>query len=250
MYGNRSNIQGFGNDEFCRILTHGNETINTVPDPDTFTEVSYNGNGGSNHTGYLQGTAIPTQSSGTYKFGSKSWYFDVYTDTSYIEFGTSGNQDWNLTTADFTIDFWIKYNSIAEATEVSVYTTICGIYLDENTFNLIGLDSDASTTNLVWWIREDGSTKVLAEVDVTSLEGEFFHVAAIRSANYYYVFVNGDRGDRETYATALSSINRPFMVGDKQGNTMNIDDYYIDEFRLSKGIARWTNDFIVPNREY
>jgi len=246
MYNNDNNIQGFGNDAYCVILTHGNETIATLPDPDTFEESSFAGG----HTGYLYGTSIPSQSSGTYKFGGRSWYFLVSGSSSYINFGTSGNSDWDFSDTDYTIDFWMYFNRPEELTEISTYTTICGIYYDTSNYNMLALDSDATITNLVYQIKESDTSRLSLSYDISEYSGEFIHIAIVREANEYYMFVNGESADKDTYGGTLVFINRPFMIGDMATNTVNITQYFIDEFRLSKGIARWNRDFIVPNREY
>lgn len=169
------------------------------------------------------------------KFGGSSGLFDGTSDYIY----TFDYPVFTFGAGDFTIDFWVRFNSVATAqiiydgrannTDVSykptIYTTPTKIGFLTNGANRI-----TGTTNLA--------------------TGQWYHVALVRSGTSTKLFLNGNQ-EGSTYTDSnnyINGANRPIIGADgSAGNGLN---GWLDELRVSKGIARWTANFTPPTSEY
>jgi len=80
--------------------------------------------------------------------------------------------------------------------------------------------------------------------------GQWVHIAAVKNGSSIKIYENGT----ETGSGTLSSIynsGQPVSIGGLNSNSpINFLGGYIDELRISKGIARWTSDFTPPSVPY
>ena len=77
-------------------------------------------------------------------------------------------------------------------------------------------------------------------------------MAVIRNGSNWRVYVNGAVKIEATNSVNLNNRHETFDIG-RWGNTPSDVTYfagYIDEFRISKGIARWISDFTPPASAY
>jgi hypothetical protein len=82
----------------------------------------------------------------------------------------------------------------------------------------------------------------------------WYHIAVVRNGTSFKTYINGvERGS----ATSSRSFPVPtgFTIGNHDGNDAwryGADSYVgnLEEFRISKGIARWTSNFSVPVASY
>ena len=214
-----------GNDEFTRLMLHCDGANSGT----TFTDSSDSAHtvtpAGNTHTD----TTIK-------KFGTAAAQFDGTGD--YLSIADS--TDWDFGTDAFTIDFWwykdggtgervlFTGNSSANATRIHIYENGGTLYAD-------AYDSDGNYVNF-------GSTTSIAS-------DAWYHLALVRSGTNVYFFNNGAL----VATTAVAS--KPFNQGpglDIGRNNWNGSYWqgYIDEFRISKGIARWTAAFTPPVQAY
>lgn len=169
------------------------------------------------------------------KFGGYSAVFDGSGD--YLGLGTSTIFD--LSTSDFTIEFF------------AYVTTTTGYYaISRRPSNgwLITM-TGGGTVNWNQWTS--GGTFNSAVSPASSFtQSAWNHVAICRSGNDVKVYVNGYGG------TALSSANRPdsasgtFYIGQDPTTPASAFAGYIDEFRFTKGVARYAGDFTAPTIPY
>lgn len=169
------------------------------------------------------------------KFGGYSAVFDGSGD--YLGLGTSTIFD--LSTSDFTIEFF------AYVTTTTMYYAI-----SRRPANgwLITMAGGGSVTWNQW---ASGGTYNFATGPASSFtQNAWNHVAICRSGNDVKVYVNGSGG------TALSSANRPdsasgtFYIGQDPTTPAKAFAGYIDEFRFTKGVARYSGDFTAPTIPY
>jgi hypothetical protein len=83
----------------------------------------------------------------------------------------------------------------------------------------------------------------------TIVADTWYHVAIVFDGTNIYNFVDGVRSIAGTVNSAPANLSSAVYIG-QNGNNLSPFDGWIDEFRVSKGIARWTSDFIVPNSAY
>lgn len=169
------------------------------------------------------------------KFGGASGLFDGTGD--YIS--TSDHADFDFP-GDFTIDFWLRLSS----------TGVTSILYDGRPTGTNGLYPTiyiSNTNNIIYYtnsaIRISGTTALST--------GAWYHVALARAGTSTKLFLNGIQ-EGSTYSDSNSYINgtgRP-ILGELGTGTSNGLYGWLDEVRISKGVARWTVSFTPPTAPY
>lgn len=225
-----------GNDSYTKVLLHmdGTNLSTTVPDTNA---------GGSAKTWSCASTGLYTAFS---KFGPSSWGSPVIgVPGQYGYIGTGATTDFALGTGDFTIDFWFYCLNNAPT------SSICGQYdSGANASNssvavfLNGGKLGASASNSSFFVGATGTTTVAANT--------WYHAAFVRDGTILRVFLNGNQEATNTFGTgAVQSASGVWSLGYIGVYTgAGVFQGYIDEFRLSKGIARWTSNFTPPTQPY
>ena len=169
-----------------------------------------------------------------YKFGSASAYFDG----GFIE--TPNSADFEPGAEPFTIDFWIFPLSAGNNTYLAGKSNPNA----EQGYDIRLHDYKIQVRGVNGWSVN------LANGLPSVNTGSWNHIAVSSTASTVYLFINGlSKGscDRGT----IASRDIPFRLGyttDFEGTAFN---GYMDEFRFSKGVARWTtNDFTPPPQPY
>jgi len=175
------------------------------------------------------------------KFGSSSMRFDGTGD--YLSVEDSG--DWNFGSNAFTIDCWVYF------TDLSGTHVLASQY--ESAQRLFQFWANASKKLNCFW-GYDGTRGQYATTNACVDTGQWYHIVLARSGNDCLVFVDGVSQTMTAYTAFsgdLGDIDGPLLIG--AYNHTSLQHYfngYVDEFRVSKGIARWTTGFAVPTSEY
>lgn len=150
----------------------------------------------------------------------------------YLE-GVNSN-DFDFGKDDFTIDWWECRGSASE---------LMAVFASDTMLNSGILVGDAVNGNISSWLSASGTGWDIASNQSMGkiILNQWVHYALVRNGSSFYTFQNG-----KLQSTWQSTA--PVLVG--RGNPVigrNGDSYYfngyIDDFRISKGIARWTADF-------
>ncbi|MDD4409655.1 MAG: LamG domain-containing protein, partial [Candidatus Pacebacteria bacterium] len=182
----------------------------------------------------------------TKKFGSASAYFDGTGDYMTIPY----NSDFYFGSNNFTIDLWVKFNSLptndsftALLTNFASVSSKWGIWLYNYNgtyqWNVGECDTSGGCTGAGWrYVNTNGI-----------VVNNWYHVAFVRNGNNWYVFQNGVMcGSAFIDSKAMLDIGGTFYIG-REGTVRELNGQ-IDELRISKGIARWTSGFTPPNSQY
>jgi len=176
------------------------------------------------------------------KFGSASLLLDG--DFDYVTIPDSA--DWDFGTGDFTIDCWVRMNGIGAA-QIIVEHYESSAHGDEWRVQLQASNKIQFYSEVSAGMRADFVT----DNAVITATNTWYHVAIVRSGSTPYIFINGTSVPI-TINTALGDISN--ITGNLNIGWRGSDDYYfngwIDELRISKGIARWTANFTPPTSEY
>lgn len=171
------------------------------------------------------------------KFGGGSLLFDGNADYVY----TADHADFTLGTNDFTVDFWVRFNQIT-------YAALFTIYTDANNCILFYLYTDG---NILLQSISGGSLALNVTQAWTPSTGTWYHVAAVRYGNVWRIFVNGNKlGNDVTDSRSIPDYTGGAAIGYRPANSAGSLNGWIDEFRFSKGIARWTANFTPPTAAY
>jgi len=187
-----------------------------------------------------------------------TYHGDAHLDANSMKFGTSSlgldgsgdylsvpdSDDWYFADGDFTIDFWVKMDSVSN----------------------YGFIAQRDSNGYGWRMHLEGNY-IQTYVHTSSYYiGPFtfpwspqadtwYHVAYVRSGNDFICFIDGTQiGTTRTNSQPMPNINAelrvgayPTLGGTSWGDYLNGN---IDELRVSKGIARWTSNFTPPQASY
>lgn len=162
------------------------------------------------------------------KFGNSSAIFDGTGD--YLEITSNG--DFSFGTGDFCIEGWIY------RTAGSAYQTIFDMRTAAtDVATLIGIDNlNQLYCYLNGSIVIQGSTAISASTWV--------HIALARSGTSLRLFLNGNQ-QSTTYTDNSNYSSKPFRIGSDYSGAFGYTGY-IDEVRVTKGVARYTTSTFTP----
>jgi hypothetical protein len=214
-----------GNDEYTKLLLHMNGTDGST---------SFIDSSASTHTVTATGDAqIDTAQS---KFGGASGLFDGSGD--YLSLADSS--DWYFGTGDFTIDFWVRWDGAPGSRQ-----DLCGQIGDS--YNKWYFCWQAGGY-LELYVKVSGSTKIDVKAMWNPSTATCYHIAIVRYGTTFKIFVDGvDKpSSGGTDSDAMPDIASELKIGTAEIAFKG----WIDEFRISKGIAPWTAAFTPPAFEY
>jgi hypothetical protein len=179
------------------------------------------------------------------KYGTGSMAFDG-TGDYLLRDSTSL---WDLGTGDFTVEFWVYFNSIGSFNGIVAEGT--------------GINGGGSPANSGWgagywssvgwrfYRRTTGGTETFYTFSSTPSTSTWYHIAYTRASSNLKCFVNGTQiGTTQTSTDNFSRIDTttPYWIG-RMGSGGTLDNYlngYIDDLRITKGVARYTANFTAP----
>ena len=166
-----------------------------------------------------------TFSNSTYKFG----YSGVFNGSSH--FNLDADADFNFGTGDCTVDFWMNTTNTSSQYLTDWLTTDLYVGL-----RLI-LNSDDSITFFTESIAGFTTSTGLGLRD-----GNWHHIALVRNGISIVLYVDGvSKGNTTSSLSFKANMQPSFGYRYYQGDTFF--NGYLDEIRVSKGIARWTSNF-------
>lgn len=229
---------GGGNDGYTVLLLHGDGVDGSTVIIDSSTSgkaVTYVG--GNVHIDTAQSV-----------FGGASILFDGTND--YICLADS--DDWYFGTGDWTIDFWFRMDDLPGA---GAYYSILQQWKKgdggENNRWVLSVTNDSG--NLQWtYINEDNNSNTIdvRKTQTSPSADTWYHFAITRASNVHRMFIDGVQiGTDVTDATAHANRTGSLYIGCAPDATCDYKGW-IDELRISKGIARWTANFTPPAKAY
>jgi len=224
-----------GNDGFTKVLLHldGSNGSTTITDENA---------GGSAHTWTAAGNAqIDTAQS---KFGGASGLFDGTGDWV----STPDSTEFTLGSGDFTVDCWFNCTAAGGTTQ-----RLCGQRVDAAAANT-SFRIERNTSNVI--TAGVGVGAALPQVNGTTqftdvLNTGWHHLAFVGVGGVLKLFIDGTQeGGNVSIGGSVNDVASALGVGAEGGLTTNSWTGWIDEFRLSIGVARWTANFTPPTEEY
>jgi len=210
-------------------------------DNDPYNIVLLKFNGADESTSFIDDTSKVWTPNGNAKLnvankrvGSACGYYDGASN-AYIT--TPYSSDFQLDSNDYTIDFWIKTSIV----------TWCDIY-----YQGLGSGYDPSSWgqkirmnpggDLIWYFATGQPAIWISGVN----NGNWHHIACVRSGSDFTMYFDGTFYVNATYVgAARDSIYDVYIGSAKNEDYTNPFEGYLDSFRFSKGIARWTSDFYI-----
>jgi concanavalin A-like lectin/glucanase superfamily protein len=221
-----------GNDNFTKVLLHfdGANASTSIVDSNA---------GGAAHAWSVAGNAqISTAQS---KFGFAASLYDGAGD--WVT--TPDSADFTLGAGNFSIDCWVR----PAANGVLYY--IVGQADPTQAAALSAWVLRRTAGNFLELLISNGSaftTITGATTQITA--GAWWHVAAVRNGNTITLYVNGAVEASVGFAAVVFDSANNLRVGAGGEVASNSWNGWIDEFRLSVGVARWTAPFVPPGKAY
>jgi len=171
-------------------------------------------------------------------YGTGSLEFDGSGD--YLK--TPQNDGLELGSGDYTIECWV--NISAAASVGGIFSKGLPSTLNTSTWSL----EFNTTNNYVSWYVQAASTSYIITGSQNIKTSKWIHIAVTRSGNDTKLFVNGVQ-DGSTYTggyTIATGGDLYLGTGFYAPTTRTITGF-IDDFRITKGVARYTSDFTPPD---
>jgi len=155
--------------------------------------------------------------------GSKSMYFDGNGDFITVNHDALGTGDW-------TIEGWVYFNSI---TNQYVFD-----FRNGNNTN----PSLAFSTGGIDYIS---NASVLITSGVTPSANTWYHFAIVKNSGTTTLYIDGS--SIGTYSDSLNYVgNASGTIGKWHGGSLAYLNGYLQDFRVTKGLARYTANFTPP----
>ena len=147
---------------------------------------------------------------------------------------------WYFGTNDFTIEFWVNFNSGGSGGSGGGFwqSRVAGsqllyMYLEADALKLYSCVGDWTFQGRCTW---------------SPLNGTWYHVAVSRVSGTLRIFIDGVSktitwGIGSGAGATPDAVNQPFRIGRREEYGLQEFDGRMDEFRISKGIGRYTADF-------
>lgn len=236
---------------YAGAITADKITSVTVEPLDTYTKLcsTFNGeNGDTTFTDPIQGTAAFY---GTAQLSTAQKMFGVGSsllldgNSDYITYPASS--DWDFGGGDFTVDFRVYFNAISRSQ----------VFYSHTLDNSNRVDFYITSGNRLQFYAVSGGTQVANYVMTSAWSGlatgVWNHIALVRHGSTIKMYINGVAqvltettpiGTLPTFSSTVLTIGNYSLGGSYYVNG------YLDEYRVSKGIARWLTDFTPPVSSY
>jgi hypothetical protein len=186
---------------------------------------NFNDNSKNNYSVTLYGN--PQISTAQSRYGGSSAYFDggsaINIPTSLIQFDAGQN---------FTVECWVRLSSYGFRGVIGASTY--------GTFN-ITINSSGEVG-----VSRSNQAQLIASSTLINLN-QWYHIAVTRDNGIIKLFINGQLNGSYTDNTIFSAPSH-LQIG-HLANEFSWWFYgYIDDFRITKGIARYTSNFTPPEK--
>lgn len=174
-------------------------------------------------------------STAQFKFGGASGLFDGTGDYLLVAY----DSDLSLGTGDFTIELWIRPADLN-------YRFMLGATVNSSGYMMLAINPTGSGQI---WMGNAGVGWPLQFSGHTLAADTWAHLAISRSGSSNRLFIDGTQiGSTITDSTNWSVDPSGMYVGNQAAGTSW--NGYIDDLRITKGVARYTSNFTPPTAAF
>lgn len=166
------------------------------------------------------------------KFGGYSTYASVGGNTIRLPSAAtvSGSQD-------FTVEMWVKPTAYPASYGQLMTSTTTG-----------GFATSITSTGRIWTGR--ALMAGVFETTGTVPLNQWSHLAYVRSGNNLKVFINGTQAGSFSITFGSWAAGDALLFVDGNGSSVPLLNTYMDELRITKGVARYTAPFTAPTAPF
>jgi hypothetical protein len=178
---------------------------------------------------------------GEKKFGSASAAFDGIGD--YLTVPASGDFD---ITGDYTVECWYKLNDVRTNSANQLIT--CGAATNNRPFGLY-VSTFTGLVSVFFWVQTNVNYFETVKVDATGVDTAWHHVAGVVYGSNIYVYVDGVQKGTIGFTGTIKT-GQTLYIGRAAWYTSGDMVGYMDDLRITKGVARYTANFDVPTKAF
>jgi hypothetical protein len=173
----------------------------------------------------------------TSKYGGSSLFFDGTGDGLY----SRPNPNLDFGTGNFTIEWWMYFSS------KSGYQTIVSYGYTPETATGWLIQTGNGDGKIVFY-KQTGGVTVAADAGATVNTGQWYHIAVVRNSGTTTIYRDGTSvgsgADSNNYVAPTGN----FYLGGGSNTAFNNFYFngYIDDLRITRGVARYTANFTPP----
>lgn len=174
------------------------------------------------------------------KFGGASGLFDGTGDNLTL----ADSADWFMDTGNVTVEFWIRFNAVT-----GLYYAVSQ-YVDGNNFLAVIFNFTAAV-GARFFILNGGAFDVDFSQGATTgwSTGTWYHVALVRNGHDWAIYRDGTSIASTTDASAWPNFAGTLYIG-QLGDGTNYFNGWLDDLRITKGVARYTANFTPPTEAF
>ncbi len=182
---------------------------------------------------------------------------DPELDTAQKKFGTASvlldgtgdgvscvnNSDWHFGSGDFTAECWVRWSAVNFNTSEPILS-LWDSGASQRSWEIYRY-ADGSTSRIYFFISSDGTTNANDSIFWTPTVDTWYHFALVRYGNEFDLYRDGTSILNLNNSMTLQAGTGKLGIGcDFNNGTLSAEfPGNIDEVRISKGIARYTNNF-------
>jgi len=189
-------------------------------------------------------TVISTAQS---KFGGSSAYFDGSGD--YLSVSSSASLEFG--SGNYTVEMWVNpTGGIANGAQKYLFGKRQSLSIYGGVLGFLAFNSSLNAYRAYYYVTTNGTTwAISAATGYIIPANTWTHLAFVRNGNTFTVFVNGTSAASGTASGTIPSNSQPFVIGSASSADPGANGYlgYIDDFRITKGVARYTENFTPPD---
>ena len=140
---------------------------------------------------------------------------------------------------DFTIECWHYLTS-----RVDLYPALFGNYNSFTTGALSLFVGHNNSTTTSYQVAHSGTFPFINAGTINY--NQWVHVALVRSGTTMTLYIDGTSVGSGTSSVALNGVGNDFFIGRIGDNASGHIEGYISDFRITKGLARYTANFTPP----
>ena len=168
------------------------------------------------------------------KFGATSIYV-----ADGIELSSSDG--FNMGTGDFTMEAWFYFTDFSQSYALFDQWDSSGSTRHQI---WMGKTSSGTAGRLSWYYA---GTSVFHSANPAVSTGAWTHIALVRHSGTLKIYINGTADSNTQSHTGQFGRTAGMAFGDQlSGGASGRAQYYLDDLRITKGLARYTSNFTAP----
>jgi hypothetical protein len=180
-------------------------------------------------------------------FGGSSMYFNGTTGSSFT---TNDSEHLSYGVEDLTIELFFRHEAQAQSYPRLLSNNIGYSASKNDNFHITAYMPGVSSDNLRFGGSRIGNPTIAVKPSL--VVGHWYHVAITRASGAFYLYFDGVLSDQSSsYLTSsLAPTTKRIEVGGETGHSTTYFKGHIDELRITKGVARYTENFTPPTEPF